>query len=167
MRVTLRSRRTRRRRDDAGQALVEFIMVFPLLFALICGLIEFGWYINAHDAIAAAARQGARLVASSGTTAGAVAEVDAEVRGASFSVADTSVSARITGSPDPSCAETLGGTYVVESAQVSVHYDYHPLFPFLRSAIFFGLDNAIEPNITATAIVPVEEEWSPGQGPCA
>ncbi|MHB1975317.1 MAG: TadE family protein, partial [Acidimicrobiales bacterium] len=44
-----------RSRGDEGQALVEFILVMPLLVALLAGVLEFGWYINAHNTVASAA----------------------------------------------------------------------------------------------------------------
>lgn len=48
------------RRAEAGQALVEFALVAPLLILLVIGLVEFGRAWNAFQVITDAAREGAR-----------------------------------------------------------------------------------------------------------
>lgn len=48
------------RRDDRGQALVEFAIAASLTFFLIFGIIEFGRALFAKDLVATAARVGAR-----------------------------------------------------------------------------------------------------------
>ena len=50
----------RRRRRGRGQALVEFALVFPLLMLLVFALIDLGRVVYAHNAMAEAAREGAR-----------------------------------------------------------------------------------------------------------
>jgi Flp pilus assembly protein TadG len=45
---------------DAGQALVEFALVLPLLLALLIAVFEFGRAWNAYQVITDAAREGAR-----------------------------------------------------------------------------------------------------------
>ena len=50
----------RRRRRGRGQALVEFALVFPLLMLLVFALIDLGRVVYTHNAIAEAAREGAR-----------------------------------------------------------------------------------------------------------
>lgn len=161
-------RRRRGSRGDEGQALVEFILVMPLLVALLAGVLEFGWYINAHNTVASAAREAARTVATTGSTATSVVNpvVDEQISGGSLSPSDTSVVATILGGPSSTCAMTTSNAYTLEYAKVTVTYRYHPLFPFLRSGLFLGLDNLLEPNIVSTVRVPVEQEWSPGTGPC-
>ncbi|MBA3318609.1 MAG: pilus assembly protein [Gemmatimonadales bacterium] len=44
----------------AGQAMVEFAMVLPLLLLLLVGLIEFGRAWNLHQVVTDASREGAR-----------------------------------------------------------------------------------------------------------
>lgn len=54
-------RRLRRlRRDERGQALVEFALVLPILLLLVLGIIDFGRAWNLHQTITDAAREGAR-----------------------------------------------------------------------------------------------------------
>ena len=53
----------RARRAPAGQSLVEFALVFPIIILLILGFAEIGRAVFAFNAIANAARQGARVAA--------------------------------------------------------------------------------------------------------
>ncbi len=56
-----RSTRTRaERRRSRGQALVEFALVFPLFILLLFGLVDLGRLAYINNAIAEAAREGAR-----------------------------------------------------------------------------------------------------------
>ena len=47
-------------RSEKGQALVEFALVLPLLLALLCGIIDFGWLYYHQITLNNAAREGAR-----------------------------------------------------------------------------------------------------------
>lgn len=58
----MRLRVARRRRRDDGQALVEFVLVAPLLILLLFGIIEFGIYLNQYDGATNLAEMGARQV---------------------------------------------------------------------------------------------------------
>ncbi|MGF1596914.1 MAG: TadE/TadG family type IV pilus assembly protein [Acidimicrobiales bacterium] len=64
------------RRSERGAALVEFALVAPLLLILVFGIIEFGVAFHRSQAVAASAREAARLASLSTTTA---AEIDARV----------------------------------------------------------------------------------------
>lgn len=48
------------KRNEKGQALVEFALVLPLLLALVCGIIDFGWIYYNQITLNNAAREGAR-----------------------------------------------------------------------------------------------------------
>ena len=48
------------RRKESGQALVEFALVLPILLALLCGIIDFGWIYYNQITLTNAAREGAR-----------------------------------------------------------------------------------------------------------
>jgi Flp pilus assembly protein TadG len=67
-----RSRRARR-----GAAVVELAIVSPLLFAMLFGIIEFGWLFTAQHTMVNAAREGARLGVLQGST---VEEVQQRIR---------------------------------------------------------------------------------------
>lgn len=56
MRGKKHSRRARR-----GTATVELAVVSPLLFAMLFGIIEFGWLFSVQNTLVNAAREGARL----------------------------------------------------------------------------------------------------------
>jgi hypothetical protein len=49
-----------RRRSDAGQDVVEYALVLPLLLLLLFGIVEFGWAVFAYNTVANAAREVAR-----------------------------------------------------------------------------------------------------------
>lgn len=49
-----------RQRSESGQALVEMAVVLPIIIALLCGTIEFGWMCFNQINIANMAREGAR-----------------------------------------------------------------------------------------------------------
>ena len=55
--------------DDAGQALVEFALVFSLLLIMVIGIFEFGRAWNAYQVITDAAREGARNMVVAGVPA--------------------------------------------------------------------------------------------------
>lgn len=48
--------------DDAGQAMVEFAFVLPILLIVVLGIVDFGRAWNAHQVITDAAREGARTM---------------------------------------------------------------------------------------------------------
>lgn len=50
-----------RKRSRRGTALLEFALVVPMLFLLILGIMEFGWYSKNQLTVANASREGVRL----------------------------------------------------------------------------------------------------------
>jgi Flp pilus assembly protein TadG len=53
-----------RRSCEAGQSLVEFALVLPVLLLILLGIIQFGAVFNSLITLNAAAREGARLMAA-------------------------------------------------------------------------------------------------------
>ena len=53
---------------EKGQAMVEFALCLPILLALLCGIIDFGWIYYNQISINNAAREGARYAAVNYTT---------------------------------------------------------------------------------------------------
>lgn len=49
-----------KRRRERGQAMVEFALILPVLLALLCGIIDFGWLYYNQLTLTNAAREGAR-----------------------------------------------------------------------------------------------------------
>lgn len=64
-----------RARRDRGAVAVEFALVFPLLAALLLGMVDLGFALNAKIALTQAAGEGARAVALGGSTPDATARV--------------------------------------------------------------------------------------------
>lgn len=60
MRNTLVNYRRRLRSRSRGAALLEMVVVFMVLFYLVMGGVEFGWFMYAKHMVQAAARDGAR-----------------------------------------------------------------------------------------------------------
>ena len=77
--MTRRLHRAHRARSEAGQSLVEFAIVLPVLLAVVIGIFEFGRAWNVYQVITNAAREGARRGVV-GTTASAD-EVETAVEG--------------------------------------------------------------------------------------
>lgn len=48
------------KKKEKGQALVEFALTLPILLALLCGIIDFGWAYYNQITLNNAAREGAR-----------------------------------------------------------------------------------------------------------
>jgi Flp pilus assembly protein TadG len=58
------------RREEAGQSLVEFALVLPVLLLLIMGLVEFSLAFNSRDSVFFAARDASMLAAEGGRITG-------------------------------------------------------------------------------------------------
>lgn len=56
------------RRASSGQAIVEFILIVPLLMIFLFGIIEFGNAWHTHHIVTNVAREGAREAATPGST---------------------------------------------------------------------------------------------------
>ncbi|HKO19243.1 MAG TPA: TadE family protein [Acidobacteriaceae bacterium] len=64
---------SQRLRQDRGQALIEFILVLPMIFLLILNLVNFGGFFYAWITIANAARAGANYAILGGASVGGLA----------------------------------------------------------------------------------------------
>ncbi|HEV8468389.1 MAG TPA: TadE/TadG family type IV pilus assembly protein, partial [Candidatus Limnocylindria bacterium] len=58
------------RREERGQALVEFALLLPLLLLLIVGVIEFSFVWNSRNTVLFASRDGSMLAAEGGSLSG-------------------------------------------------------------------------------------------------
>jgi hypothetical protein len=59
-----------RRREERGQALVEFALLLPLLLLLIVGVVEFSFVWNSRNTVLFASRDGSMLAAEGGSLPG-------------------------------------------------------------------------------------------------
>jgi Flp pilus assembly protein TadG len=139
-----------RKRSSAGQALLEFALLLPLLFLVIVNVVNFGGMIYAWISVSNAARTGAQYLIRAGATIGAPAPPSPSAVLAlvlddlhalpNSSTAQVCVSTSVStptcnsgsapaGAPPP--AETAEGspsiTYVVGA--VDVKYTYQPFIP--------------------------------------
>lgn len=62
------SRLFKLRKNEKGQALVEFAIVLPVIILLVLGSIEYGWLLYGKITLNSAAREGARVGAVMNTT---------------------------------------------------------------------------------------------------
>jgi hypothetical protein len=69
------SQRTLRERKSAGQSLVEFTIMLPILLMLLSGLIEFGFLLNTYLDVIDAAREAARFAANDDPTLGSPSDL--------------------------------------------------------------------------------------------
>lgn len=161
----------RRGRGESGQTLtVELVLLFPLMLALTLGVLEFGWWVNAHIVTSNAASQAARSVAIEGkiSTGTVPNQIQAVASGGDLATNNIKWSAsaggiftpvQSLGSTPTQCIYQPTGGFAPMTASVTVTYQYHLLFPFLASPMFFDIGKAIPSTITATASAPVEQEW--------
>ncbi len=66
-----------RRKKEQGQALVEFVLLFPLLLLVILFVVEFGFALHAHITVNSAAREAARHAAVARLPSGTPGTCDA------------------------------------------------------------------------------------------
>jgi len=52
--------KTKMIRTRTGMAVIELIVILPLLLIMVFGVVEFGWFLQSHQILMNAARQGAR-----------------------------------------------------------------------------------------------------------
>jgi Flp pilus assembly protein TadG len=137
--------RTRRR----GQALVEFVLVIPILLLLVFGLMDFARAWSAHHSIADAAREGARLLVVR----------DADYAGADAAIRQTLASARLNTSEDrltidfrvgdegawvdKTSGSTTAETGEAQSVRITYKYDFWLLGPFIGLGNKDGMVNLI------------------------
>lgn len=163
-----------RRRDERGQALVEFMLVVPLVLALTAGVFELGYYIHVRDVVDMAAAQAARTAATEGAiTSDASQAATSVITGSGLSpkqagytmcVGTSCDSTAATGSPGTICAFQTPGAQL-PPVSVTVSYDYHLLFPFLKSWLFLGIGRIAEGTFHEKVTLPAEVGWLPTNGP--
>ena len=120
---------------DSGAELIEFAVVFPLLFVILAGIAEFGILFQRYEVVTNAAREGARVAVLTGyTTANIQARVNQYITAAGLpNTATTTVGA----------AQNLqiGGGACVTVRPVTVTYSHQYLFLGPLIAAFNGSIN--------------------------
>lgn len=163
----------RRSRGEEGQTLtVELVLLLPVMLALTVGVLEFGWWVNAHMVTSNAAQQAARSAAVTGIADAQTIDqqIYATMKGGGLDTHAANYTGTIGGTPfggtvsaqgsgTPACAYLPRSGYTPELVTVTVHYTYHRLFPFLATPMFLDIGGAIPTAIKATSTMPVEQEW--------
>ena len=111
--------------SERGAAAVEFALLLPVLIVLILGIVEFGRAFQVQATLAAAAREGARVMALEDDAAAA----RTAVRSASTTLNPGVTDADIAVTPE-SCTTTAG------NATVTITYSQ----PFLTGLFGDGID---------------------------
>ena len=78
-------------RGERGQALVEFAIVLPVLLALVTAIAELGLTFNKYLTLTDAVRTGARVAATSGTSADATIRDAVRSSATGLSLADSQI----------------------------------------------------------------------------
>jgi Flp pilus assembly protein TadG len=156
--VYLRARaRARRRRSESGAAALEFALVSPLLFALLFGIIAYGYMLSFRQGISQGAAEGARAAAvefnSANQSTAALAALNRSLD--SYGVSCVGTALIRDGSTVGSCSvsiATCSNNPAKDCASVSVNYAYrdHPLLPS-----FPGLGSTMPEELDYTAVAEV------------
>jgi Flp pilus assembly protein TadG len=141
----------RRLKENKGQALIEFILVLPMLFLLILNLVNFGGFFYAWITVADAARAGADYAILGGAWVGGSAlpvssQITPVVRAALSSLPNAG-SATITVCQKATSSTCTTNDNDPESAnyyvtEVDVSYTYTPFIPafsFPRLGVYLTL----------------------------
>jgi hypothetical protein len=118
-------RRDKGPRARQGQALVEFVLVIPLLLLLIFGLMDFARAWQTHHAMADAAREGARMLVVNETAGFDAAEVAIRERLANARLDLTRLTVRFDPENEPA------GRNEPQTVILQYGYDFLLLRPFM------------------------------------
>ena len=158
-RVYLRARAqvTRRSGRENGAAALEFALVAPLLFALLFGIIGYGYMLSFRQGISQGAAEGARAAAvefnSANQSTVALAALNRSL--ASYGVSCSGTSLTKGGETVGTCSVTIAtcsnnAAKTCASVRVSYAYRDHPLLPS-----FPGLGGALPEDLNYTAVAEV------------
>lgn len=124
--------------NEKGQALVEFVIILPVILLLIMGIFEFGIMINSYISIQHASREGARI--------GSVGGTDAEIQNAIISISPHLNSENL----DIQISPTEGIRERGDALTINIIYNYQVTIPIISSII----NNAVE--LDAKTIMRIE-----------
>lgn len=122
-RVTGRgARREAGDRGESGQAIIEMVIVMPLLLLLVFGIVEFANAWRTYHVVTNSAREGARLAVLNHTTAGDVTSaVESRLAAGGLDPSNATISLSCDGSPglcDP------GATGSGDEVQIDYPYEF-------------------------------------------
>jgi len=145
------------RRKETGAAALEFALIAPLLFALLFGIIGYGYMLSFRQGISQGAAEGARAAAvefnSANRSTVAMAALNRSLE--SYGVSCVGTSLKKNSQTVGSCSvdiDTCENNATKTCASVSVSYAYrdHPLLPS-----FPGLGGTMPEDLDYTAVAEV------------
>lgn len=125
---SLKQRPVGNRRNQRGQALVEFALVFPILVFLLMGMFDLGRGVYAYNVVASAAREGARYAIMKPTD---VSGMKAQARAVTPALDPAQL---IVDNPVCSSAYCKKGDAIV----VTVRYAFQPITAFFTTVNLVG-----------------------------
>jgi hypothetical protein len=149
MRTLFCRRRQRPRSRRQGQALVEFVLVIPILLLLVFGLMDFARAWSAHHSIADAAREGARLlVVNDVNYAGADAAIRQTLAAARLNTSEDRLEIEFRvgdgGSWEDKNSNTgAAGTGEAQAVRITYKYEFWLLGPFIGLGNEDGMVNLV------------------------
>jgi Flp pilus assembly protein TadG len=133
MRIRERSTAVRSRRKGAGQSVVEFALILPILMTLLLVTVDVGRLFNTYVGVVNASREGAAYAITSATAAADATTIK------TFARQEGATTYTVTSACTPSC--TTGSTVTV-----TVTTTFSFLFPI-------GLPN-VQLSNSATGVIP-------------
>ncbi len=126
---------------------MEFALVVPLFLLLLAAMIDFGMGLYSYMTIINAARDGARLGATTCSLGPCTAPVTARVSAAAGGLIDTVTVACTPAAGHPAADCSSGAALAGDSVTVTVRYNYHMIWPLtfgtqipLSSAVTFMVE---------------------------
>ena len=123
-----------RERGAAGQSLVEFALVFPVLIIMLIAIFDFGRLVFAYNAITNAAREGARVGIINQTVSGIQDEVINQGTSLGLVAADVVVTYVKSDAPTQPCPDDPP-TSLECLVVVTVSYDWQAITPVIGSIV--------------------------------
>ena len=137
-----------RERGAAGQSLVEFALVFPVLIIMLIAIFDFGRLVFAYNAITNAAREGARVGIINQTESGIQDEVINQGTSLGLVAADVVVTYVKSDAPTQPCPDDPPKSLEC-LVVVTVSYDWQAITPVIG--------NIVGPiTVTAISEMPIE-----------
>ena len=142
------SRQRRSRERSAGQSLVEFALIFPILMVLLIAIFDFGRLVFAYNDITNAAREGTRVGIIDQTVATIRNDVINQATSLDLAAGDVDVAFASSDDPTADCPDSppkeLNCLVVV-----TVTYDWQAITPIIG--------NIVGPiQVTAVSKMPIE-----------
>lgn len=159
------SSRSRTRSSGAGQGLVEFAFVVPILLVIMLGIVQLGWIFTSQIGLTNSIREAARYAATQRTVSPGEAGTNGTATVAQLNLIMPR-NVNFYGSGNVSTASTSYCEYTdprgdpAIRVRVTVQYR-HPLFIPLVTGILDGIDGVTDNALLASAVEEMRVENTP------